>query len=234
MLTPGGTALRRRSTPARQVRLPGRERVDLRPIRASDAAEFARAFTRLSERSRHRRFLSLAPALRPDELRYLTAVDHDEHVALVAVDPASEEILGSARYIRLPARPDDAELAIEVIDDWQRRGVGRALLRAPSDHARASGIRRLVAIVSAENFPMQRVLRRAGASPEVIDGELEYAIDPNALAGEQPPRATSARDPRRRWDTTVTARKSDSAIRKRRFSDAVPSPSLRPRTANGL
>ena len=133
--------------------------------------------------------------MRPAELRYLTAVDHYEHVALVAVDPASEEIRGSARYIRLPARPDDAELAIEVIDDWQRRGLGRALLRALSDHARTSGIRRLVAIVSAENFPMQRILEPAGTSPEVIDGELEYAIDPNALAGEQPPRASPAPDP---------------------------------------
>ncbi len=234
MLTPGSTRLRRHARLARQVRLPGGERVDLRPIRASDAHEYARAFTRLSEQSRQRRFLSLAPALRPAELRYLTAVDHYEHVALVAVDPASEEILGSARYIRLPARPDDAELAIEVIDDWQRRGVGRALLRALSDHARTSGITRLVAIVSAENLPMQRILRHAGASPEVIDGELEYAIDPNALAGEQPPRATPTRDRGRPWDTTVTARKSDSTIRERRFSDAMPSRPLRPRTADGL
>jgi hypothetical protein len=138
MLTHGSTRSRRRPAPARQVRLPRGQLVDLRPIRADDAAEFARTVTRLSEQSRHLRFVSLAPAGRPAELRYLTAVDHDEHVALVAVDPATKEIVGSARYIRLPARPADAEVAIEAIDDCQRRGVGRALLRALSDHARTS------------------------------------------------------------------------------------------------
>jgi hypothetical protein len=33
-------------------------------------------------------------------------------------------MLGSARYIRLPTLPGVAEMAIEVIDEWQRRGVG--------------------------------------------------------------------------------------------------------------
>jgi hypothetical protein len=80
---------------------------------------------------------------------------------------------------------------------------------------------------------MQRILRRAGASPEVIDGELEYAIDPNALAGAQPVPGAPARDPGRPSGTTVTARESGSTIRGRRFSDSVPSASLRPRTADG-
>jgi RimJ/RimL family protein N-acetyltransferase len=128
-------------------------------------------------------------------VRYLTSVDQDEHVALVALDQ-SREILGSARYIRIPARPSVAEMAIEVIDDWQRRGVGRALLEALSLHAEDAGVVRFVAIVSMENMPMQRIMARAGASSEKVDGELEYTVDAGALAPEdrrRQPRSTRSR-----------------------------------------
>ena len=104
MLNPA-TVRRRRQAPTVRVRLPDGARISVRPIQAQDAEEFGRAYTRLSELSRQRRFLSVAPALRPAEARYLTSVDHDEHVAFVAVGPDHHEILCSARYIRLPARP---------------------------------------------------------------------------------------------------------------------------------
>ena len=154
----------------------------------TDAEAFARAYTRLSDRSRQRRFLSLAPALRPADVRYLTSVDHHEHVALVAVDPSSREMLGSARYIRIPARPGVAEMAIEVIDEWQRRGVGHALLERLSRHAQHVGVKHFIAIVSLENLPMQRILARAGASAEKVDGELEYTVGVGALTRRAKPR----------------------------------------------
>jgi hypothetical protein len=116
MLNPATVRRRRHALMARRVRLPDGARISIRPIRAEDSEAFARAYARLSERFRHRRFLSLAPALRPAEVRYLTLVDHHGHVALVALDH-SREILGSARYKRIPARPGVAEMAIEVIDD---------------------------------------------------------------------------------------------------------------------
>lgn len=189
MLKPA-TARRLDRRSVRHVRLADGARVSLRPIRSEDADEFARAYTRLSERSRQRRFLSVAPALRPAEVRYLTSVDHHEHVALVAVGPGGEDILGSARYIRLPNRPGVAEMAIEVIDDWQQRGVGRALLEALSHRARASGVEQFVALVAADNLPMQLILKRAGAAARMDDGELEYTVDVDALARRDtaPPR----------------------------------------------
>ena len=155
------TARPRAKARTARVRMPDGARINIRPIRADDAEAFARAYTRLSDRSRQRRYLSLAPRLRPTDVRYLTAVDHHEHVALVAADPSSREILGSARYIRLPARPNVAEMAVEVIDDWQRRGIGHLLLRRLSRHAAAHGIHEFTALVAADNLPMQRALRGA-------------------------------------------------------------------------
>ena len=195
MLTPGSIRLRPRPTPARRVRLPGGERVNIRPIRADDAAAVACAYTRLSEQSRHRRFLSLATTLQPDDLRYLTAVDHHDHAALVAIDPETGDIRGSARYLRLTSRPNEAELAIEVVDAWQRRGIGRALLQALSTLALATGVHRFTAIVAADNVPVHRALRHAAATVHAAEGELDYTLDVARLA--QPSRATPPAPKRR-------------------------------------
>ena len=197
MLNPAAVWPRRKAH-AFRVRLPDGARISIRPIRADDAEAFAHAYTRLSDHSRYRRYLSLSPALRPDEVRYLTSVDHDNHVALVALDPSSREILGGARYIRLPSRPGVAEMAIEVIDNWQRRGVGHALLERLSRHAGDAGVEHFIAIVSTENLPMQRILMRVGASAEKVDGELEFTVAVAALAPESGrSRPPTNRSPRR-------------------------------------
>jgi len=169
------------------VRLPDGTRVILRPIREEDAEGFARAYTRLSEQSRTWRFLSVAEEISPGLLRYLTSVDQQSHVALVAIDPDSREILGSARYVMIPGRcPVTAELALEVVDGWQRRGLGRGLLQALGRLAQANGVERLLAIVSNDNVPMQLLMRRAGVTAQATGWELEYTIDAEALAGPVP------------------------------------------------
>ncbi|MBV8991071.1 MAG: GNAT family N-acetyltransferase [Solirubrobacterales bacterium] len=185
------TVRRRDPTSAHSpLRLPHGARVLIRPIREDDAEGYARAFTRLSAESRRRRFLSAISRLSPRDLRYLTAVDQHEHVALVAVEPGAGETLGSVRYVRIAGGRADAELAIEVIDEWQRRGVGRALLEALSAHARANGLSRFTALVAADNRPMQRALKRAVLDVEEDYGELEYLLDVDALT---PPSAPGPR-----------------------------------------
>jgi RimJ/RimL family protein N-acetyltransferase len=150
-------------------------------MRETDAEEYARAFTRLSAESRRQRFLNATPRLSARELSYLTAVDQDEHVALVAVEPGSGEILGSVRYVRIGGGRADAELAIEVIDGWQRRGLGRALLSAVGAHALANGLTRFYALVAADNLPMQQAFKRAAVAVDSELGELEYLLDVDAL-----------------------------------------------------
>ena len=174
------------------LRLADGTRVIVRPIREGDAEGFARAYTRLSEQSREWRFLSVAKEISPGLLRYLTSVDQQSHVALVAIDPDSREILGSARYVRIPGRrPATAELAVEVVDGWQRRGLGRGLVQALGRLAQANGVERLLAIVSNDNVPMQLLMRRAGATAQTTGWELEYTIDAETLAGPVP--ATGSR-----------------------------------------
>lgn len=145
-----------------------------------DAPVLADAFTRLSEESRRLRFLGSKPELSPSELRYLTAVDGHQHEALCAIDPATGQGVGVGRFVRDPADPSRAEVAITVTDDWQRRGVGKLLLTRLADRAREEGIERFTALVSGDNRNMQALLARLDAPAHVTrtgGGVAEYEIE---------------------------------------------------------
>lgn len=75
------------------------------------------------------------------DLSRLLSIDHWHHEALIAFSPPPRTPIGVARYVRL-SDFDAAEVAIEVVDDWQRQGVGSALMVALAQRARAAGIRR--------------------------------------------------------------------------------------------
>jgi L-amino acid N-acyltransferase YncA len=119
-------------------------------------------FGRLSEASRSHRFLGPKPALSGRDLERLTDVDHVNHEALAAIDGADGSIVGVARYIRSASQPELAEVACEVVDEWQRRGVGRRLAAALLRRARANSIRRLTASACSDNLAALALLRRFG------------------------------------------------------------------------
>jgi RimJ/RimL family protein N-acetyltransferase len=137
-------------------------RVEIRPLTPADKAGLAAGFERLSDLSRYRRFLSPTEHLTARQLAYLTDVDHHDHEALVAIDPFSREGLGVARYVRSRENHNEAEFAVAVADDWQRRGLGTALLRQLAARALAEGVTRFTALVLGENPPVQHLLESLG------------------------------------------------------------------------
>jgi RimJ/RimL family protein N-acetyltransferase len=169
----------------------------VRPIREKDAAGLARAHARLSPRSRQMRFLNPMPKLSSAQLRYLTEVDHRDHEAVVAIERGSRAIVGVARYVRLQHRPDVAELAAVVIDEWQGRGVGRTLVHALVDRARENGVERFSALVSSENDPVNGWLKGVGATAHRDLFELDYEFPIALLARSRVPalRRSSSRSP---------------------------------------
>lgn len=80
----------------------------------------------------------------------------------MAVDPISGSSVGVARYVRDDARRDSAEIAMSVLETWQRRGVGKVLLRCLADRAREEGICRFTALMLADNRPMRHLLADLG------------------------------------------------------------------------
>ncbi len=145
-------------------------RVRLRQIHDADKDLLRRGFERLSMESRHRRFLTPTAHLTETEVRYLTEVDHHDHEAIVALDEKSGEGIAVVRYVRNPERPDVAEVAVTVVDDWQGRGLGTRLLEVASARARAEGVRSFTALMLATNHEVMSVLERLGPL-RVVDRE---------------------------------------------------------------
>jgi GNAT superfamily N-acetyltransferase len=160
------------------VRLQTGRKAILRPLAADDRRRLTDAFYRLSEESRYRRFFAPVQELSDESLEYLVDIDHHDHEAIVALDPTSEDLIGVARYVRQAPASDRAEAAVVVADDWQRLGLGRALLERLARRAREEGIRRFTALVQADNRRALDLLAEIGPTSSSFEGDLvELEID---------------------------------------------------------
>ena len=153
--------------------------IAIRPIEPDDKALLQSMFARLSPGSRRRRFMTEADELSPEDLAYLTEVDHRRHEALVALDPETGELLGVARWFRIPGRREVAELAAAVVDEHQGRGIASALVAAINERARAERIEHYSALVSTDNVQVIEALESHGAvrrdadEPDQVEFEVE-------------------------------------------------------------
>jgi GNAT superfamily N-acetyltransferase len=145
-------------------------RVRIRQGHRSDRELLLRGFERLSPASRYRRFLAPMPELSESMVRHLTEIDHHHHEAMIALDEQTGEGIGVARYVRDPDRPDVAEVAVTVVDDWQGRGVGTLLLEVISARASEEGITTFTALMLAANQEMMDLLKEL-APIRVLDRE---------------------------------------------------------------
>ena len=163
----------------------------VRAVRPDDGPGLAEAYGQLSETSRYRRFFTGKPHLSEQSLAYFTDVDHRDHEAVVAVVPGSGQLVGVARYIRIPGQPDQAEVAITVLDSWQRRGLGTVLLRELAQRAAEEGIGYFVADILAENQPMVTLAQRLGDAEitghgDTVSARIDLtAVNPKSAYGAE-------------------------------------------------
>ena len=141
-------------------------RIVIRPIRPEDEPALARFHATLSEatvRARYGTDLALAERTAHDRLTRICFVDYDREIALVAdtAGPEHSDVVGVARLSRVHAS-DRRELTLVVADAWQRRGIGRELLRSAISVARAEGRGAIVARLTSENRAMRTLLADAG------------------------------------------------------------------------
>ncbi len=134
-----------------------------RPIRPEDA-ELERAFVAgLSEETRLFRFFYRLHELTPAMLARFTQIDYDRELALVAVHDVGGAVafVGVARYITNPDQ-ESAEFAVVVADEWQGRGVARALMERLLDVAKRRGLKRIEGSVLRNNVNMLRFTAALG------------------------------------------------------------------------
>lgn len=139
-------------------------------------------YEQLSDETRFHRFLAAVPHLTETMLDHLVdEVDGVNHVALVllALDEDGNGIpAGVARIIRYADDREAADVAVTVIDEWQRKGVATALLTELM-RRRPAGVTRLVTTVTADNLASLAMLRRLGrtvaepAGPNRLDVVVE-------------------------------------------------------------
>jgi len=147
----------------------------LRPITPEDAAAIQRFHSRQSAESTFFRFFSAMPRLSEADLQHFTHVDHVSRVAFVAT--LGEDIVGIGRYER--AADDTAEIAFNISDSHQGRGLGTVLLEHLAAAARERGLRGFTANVLPENRRMLTVFREAGYEmhSRYDDGIIQVRFD---------------------------------------------------------
>ena len=128
--------------------------ITIRPLRSGDRETVQAVFDALGPESRRLRFGGAKNVLLPADLEALARVDATHHV-LVAWSGGGP--IGLARLVR---HGDLAEIAFEVADEWQRRGVGTLLVDRLAADARAAGIARFRGDVDDGNAASLALLRR--------------------------------------------------------------------------
>jgi len=166
---------------SRVIELRDGSKVHLRPIAAEDEPLLHEAVASMSERTVYFRFFSPIKRMSDALAHRLAVVDYNDRFALVATThkPSSKErIVGVARYDR--ARDTDmAEVAVAVIDEFQRRGLGSVLLAELARVARIHGIKTFQLIVLPENREMLGLLRNMGwiHQAKLVGGVYEISFD---------------------------------------------------------
>jgi acetyltransferase len=157
--------------------------ISIRPIVPDDCLELARFYDGLSTDSLELRFHGASPHLSVGAARFFCGPDHVAREGLVAevVEDGNRSIVGHLCIEPFgPGRPGVAEVAIAVADEWQRRGIGRALLLAAVEWAARHGIDRLEASLLWGNSAMLGLIRSIGypvsyGPPDA--GTLEAVVD---------------------------------------------------------
>jgi acyl-CoA synthetase (NDP forming)/RimJ/RimL family protein N-acetyltransferase len=147
----------------------------VRPITPDDADGIRHFHSRQSAESIYLRFFAPLRELSERDIHRFTHVDHHDRVALVAT--LEGEIIGIGRYDRID--PTSAEVAFNISDHFQGRGIGSVMLEHLAAIAQEMGITRFVAEVLPQNRKMLTVFKDAGyeVTHHIEDGVVEVSFD---------------------------------------------------------
>lgn len=163
----------------------------IRDARRTDRRLIEEGLRQLSTRSRFVQYLGANLRLSKGDLDQLTDTDNHDDVAIGAVArnrPGGRSVpLGVARFIRPVPGGRAAEIAITVVDTYQGKGCGTALLAALARKADACGVEAFFALVHPENAAMRALAERAGGTVSTSGTETEYRINVSRVINEMKP-----------------------------------------------
>ena len=155
------------------------EEVNLRFVKKGDADLLVDMFHRLSSESKRLRFHLYTAKLPPEQIwqeaERLSNLDPRTQVGILAttIEPEGREhAVGVARFARATAKDEEAEVAIVVRDDFQRKGLGRHLLIVLADIAREMGIVYFTGWVVADNLRLMKLIKNLEL--KIIESDMRY------------------------------------------------------------
>jgi hypothetical protein len=172
------------------------EEVEIRPLRYGDRFELAAAFTSLAPEDRRSRFFETHDELKSGELEYLTNIDYRDHFACVARLPGRPPPngVGVGRYVRDPADPAVAEVAVVVLVAHQQLGIGSLLTRTLGARAVQIGVHMFVCYVQWDNEVTIDMLTARGARVLPAEpGVARIELDLPGPFAPGPPRSVGGR-----------------------------------------
>jgi acyl-CoA hydrolase/RimJ/RimL family protein N-acetyltransferase len=135
----------------------------LRPAKMTDEPKLKDFFYSLSKDSMYLRFFSARKDMPHQRLQDFVVVDYSRKMEILAVilEKDVETIIGLGEY---ELNPDmhTAEVALVVLDKYQKKGVGTELLSYLTYLARRMGLLGFTAEVLAENIGMVRLFEKMG------------------------------------------------------------------------
>ena len=145
----------------------GGKKLRIRPIRPEDEGLLNEFVRHLTPEDIRLRFFGPLHELTHEMAARLTQIDYDRDMAFLLLD--GEALVGVGRLAADPGF-EQAEFALVVASDRQRRGYGELLLRHVIDYARKRGIKRVVGQVLRENKRMLDLIERLGFTRQTGQG----------------------------------------------------------------
>jgi acetyltransferase len=156
--------------------------IHFRPIRPTDAALLLELFHSHSEQTIIHRYFVPLHELPQEMLDKFVSVDYRNDMAIIGLIPfeSRERMICVGRYFRTPGTTE-AEIAVTVHDDFQRRGIGTFLVKYLAGIARRQGLSAFTAEVLADNHAMLRVFHKVFKTVEsdIENGESHLHLSLN-------------------------------------------------------
>jgi acetyltransferase len=138
----------------------------LRLVTKDDASLLLELYYRLSPESRRLRFQLYTAKISEErvwqEAQKLADLDPRLQVAIVATIQEADgrdHAVGVARLARTDPEAAEAEVAVVIRDDFQRKGLGKHLLLTLVDKARTMQITHLTGWVMADNVRLMKLIK---------------------------------------------------------------------------
>ncbi|MEO1440927.1 MAG: bifunctional acetate--CoA ligase family protein/GNAT family N-acetyltransferase [Chloroflexota bacterium] len=148
----------------------------IRPIRPEDeplAVDFHMGLSEQTVKLRYMYNFPLEERITHERLAAVTFIDYDREIALVAIDEVDgkEKLVAVGRLEMLSGTKEVGEFGILVADDYQRMGLGSALLERLLEIGKQEGVKRVFGKLLIQNQDSVKFLHNFGFTTAPIDSE---------------------------------------------------------------